>query len=110
MSVSTRLQRFHHSLFFLPVLIILFEELANRKGGPKGEPYNELLELCTHWLAVPASYELRDVVKHGVRAQRVSRVTEIWKGMYFGEVVALKSVRLSQDDPGVKEAHQVSVS
>ena len=58
----------------------------------------ELSELCTRWYAVPTSYELTDVVKQGDRAQRTSQVTEIWKGTYNGEEVALKLLRLSQDD------------
>ena len=69
-----------------------------RTEGPKGELYQELSELCRSWRAVPASYELWGVVKQGDRAQHVSLATEIWKGMYGGEEVALKVVGLSQGD------------
>ena len=82
------------------------------------------MELCTRWDAVPASYEISDVVAQGDRAQHISGVTEIWKGIYDGEVVAMKVLRLSrdggvlmhngsgpsEDDVDIKMAKQVSVS
>ena len=40
------------------------------------------------------------MVKQGDHAQHESLVTEIWKGIYGDEEVALKLVRLSQDDGG----------
>ena len=92
------------------VLIILFKKLANRKGGLKGEYYIELLGLCASWLAVPLSYELGDIVKQGDCAQHISRLTEIWKGIYSGEVVALKVLRLCQADPYIQMAKQVGMS
>ena len=55
------------------------------------------------------SYELRGVIKQGGQAQHVSPMTEIWKGMYDGGVVALKVLRLSQGDPDIKAAKHVSV-
>ena len=55
------------------------------------------------------SYELRGVMKQGGQAQRVSPMTEIWKGMYDGGAVALKVLRLSQGDPDIKAAKHVSV-
>lgn len=54
------------------------------------------------------SYELGGVVKKGAKAQQVSRVTEVWEGMYDGQVVALKVLRLSQDDPDIHMAQEVS--
>ncbi|KAF9779338.1 kinase-like domain-containing protein [Thelephora terrestris] len=81
-------------------------EIAKRKDGPNGERFTELLQLCTRWHAVPASYELGDVVKQGNRAQHVSRVTQIWKGMHYGEVVALKVFGLPQDDPDTNMAKE----
>lgn len=104
-----RLQRYHHSPSLLSALIILSKELAKKEGGLKGDHYLELLELCIRWHAVPVSYELGVVVKQGDHAQRISWVTEIWKGMHDGEVVALKVLRLSQDNPAMKVAQQVSV-
>ncbi|KAF9779332.1 kinase-like domain-containing protein [Thelephora terrestris] len=56
--------------------------LGNRKDGPKGKRYSELLQLCARWNAVPASYELGGVLKRGDRPERVSWMTEIWKGRY----------------------------
>lgn len=96
-------------LHFLSFLIILFKELAIRKEGPKGGRYHELLQLCIRWHALPASYELGDVAKQGDRAQRISWVTEIWKGVFDGKVVALKVLRLSRDDTDRKMAQHVSV-
>ncbi|KAF9785448.1 kinase-like domain-containing protein [Thelephora terrestris] len=72
--------------------------LANKKEGPKGDRYIELLRLCTLWHTVPTSYELGDVMRQGDSALQVSGVTEIWEGLYDGEVVALKVLRLPQNN------------
>ena len=86
-----------------------FKEVEKTKEGPKGERETELLELCSRWHAVPASYELADVVKQGDHAIHTSHVTEIWKGVYGGEVIVLKVLRVSQGgDPDVQKAQQVS--
>ena len=66
-----------------------------RKEGPKGQLCDELLGLCRSWRVVPASYELRGVMRQGGRAQHVSLATEVWKGIYGGEEVALKVIELS---------------
>ena len=49
-------------------------------------------------------------MKEGSRAQRISQVTEIWKGRYNDEVVALKILRVPRDDPHVHETKSVSMS
>lgn len=49
-------------------------------------------------------------MKEGDRAQRISQVTEIWKGRYNGEVVALKVLRAPRDDPHVRRTKSVSMS
>ena len=46
-------------------------------------------------------------MKQGDDAKCVSQVTEIWKGVH-DSVVALNVLRLSQDDPDVQTAQQVS--
>ena len=79
------------------------------QGGLKGNRYFELLRLCIRWHAVPVTYELGGVVKQGNHAQHTSWMTEIWKGVYDGETVALKGLRLSQDDPDTQMAKQVSM-
>ena len=72
------------------------------------EDITGLLHLCVRWHTVPTSYELRGVVRLGDGAQCASRVTEIWKGMYNGEVVALKILKLSGDNPEIELAKRVS--
>ena len=49
-------------------------------------------------------------MKEGGRAQRISQVTEIWKGRYNDEVVALKILRVPRDDPHVHETKSVSTT
>ena len=49
-------------------------------------------------------------MKEGGRAQRISQVTEIWKGRYNDGVVALKILRVPRDDPHVHETKSVSTS
>ena len=97
-----------HSIPLLLALTIMFKELAKENQGPRGKRYNELLKFCTRWHTVPVSYELDDVVTKGAHAQQVSRVTEIWEGVHDGHVVALKVLRLPQDDPDIKTAQEVS--
>ncbi|KAF9785469.1 kinase-like domain-containing protein [Thelephora terrestris] len=70
------------------------KELANRKEGPKGDSFIELSQLCTLWHTVPTTYELGGVVKQGDCALHAGGMTEIRKGVYDGEVVALKVLRL----------------
>ncbi|KAF9650321.1 kinase-like protein [Thelephora ganbajun] len=75
------------------------EGLANGTSKSKGKTTIELRRLCGRHCTVPTSYKLADVVKEGDCAQRNSRVAEIWKGRYRDAVVALKVLRVSQDDP-----------
>ena len=49
-------------------------------------------------------------MKEGDCAQRISQVTEIWKGRYKDEVVALKVLRVPRDDPQVQRTKSVSIS
>jgi hypothetical protein len=74
----------------------------------KGKSIIELRRLCGHYLTVPGSYRLEDVVKGGGPAQRISQVTEIWKGRYNDELVALKVLRVPREDPQVGGIKSVS--
>lgn len=78
-------------------------------SGSKGKIIIELRKLCGQYHTVPAAYKLEGVVKEGTCAQRISRVTEIWKGRYQGEEVALKIIRVSkaQDDPEAQRSKSV---
>lgn len=49
-------------------------------------------------------------MKEEDRAQRISQVTEIWKGKYNDEVVALKVLRVPRDSPQVRRTKSVSIS
>jgi len=49
-------------------------------------------------------------MREGAYNQRISRVLEIWKGRYNGEVVALKVLGGARDDPCVLSAKSVSTS
>ncbi|KAF9651086.1 kinase-like protein [Thelephora ganbajun] len=80
------------------------EELANGTSKSKWETTIELRRLCGHHFTFPASYKLVGVVKEGDCAQHNSRVAEIWKGRYDGEVVALKVLRVPRDEPGIRGA------
>jgi len=40
-------------------------------------------------------------MREGGRSQRISEVIEIWKGRYQGEVVALKVLKVSRQDPRI---------
>jgi len=75
-----------------------------------GQSIIELRKLCGKHRTVPASYELEGVKKEGDRAQRVSKATEIWTGRYDDKMVAVKVLRVSQEDPSIQRAKSVSVS
>jgi len=62
----------------------------------------ELRKLCGKHRTIPTSYKLEGVNKEGEYAQRISKATEIWKGRYKDEVVALKILRLPRDDPYIQ--------
>ena len=49
-------------------------------------------------------------MKEGNHAQHITVVTEIWKGRYNNEVVALKILRMARDDPQIQRTKSVSVS
>lgn len=66
--------------------------------------------MCGHNRTVPTSYKLEGVVKERVYAQRISQLTEIWKGVYNDEVVASKILRVTRDDPQIQRAKSVSMS
>lgn len=87
-----------------------FQELERENVKLKGKTVIELRRLCGHHRTVPNSYKLEGVVKEGTCAQRISQVTEIWKGRYNGEVVALKVLRVPRDDPHVQRTKSVSTS
>ena len=53
-------------------------------------------------------YKLNGVVKEGLYARHNSQTTEIWKGRYKGEEVALKVIRVSHDNSN--KAKSVSIS
>lgn len=46
----------------------------------------------------------------GAYPQRASRVSEIWKGKYQGEEVALKVLRVLRGDPDIHRMTSVSAS
>ena len=88
----------------------LFQELARENVKMKGKTLIELRRLCGHHRIVPNSYKLGGVVKEGYSAQQISRVIEIWKGRYDGDVVALKVLRVPRDDPHIQRTKSVSTS
>lgn len=49
-------------------------------------------------------------MKEGDYPQSTSKAAEIWKGMYNGEVVALKVLRVPQGDPQAQTIQSVRVS
>ena len=48
-------------------------------------------------------------MKEGNHPQHVTLETEIWKGRYNNEVVALKILRVPRDDPQIQKVKSVSV-
>lgn len=49
-------------------------------------------------------------MKEGDHAQHITLVTEIWKGRYNNEVVALKILRVPRDDPQIQRTKSVSAT
>jgi hypothetical protein len=92
------------------VLIFLFKDLAYVREESKWESVNKLRKLCGRLRTVPTSYKLRGVKKQGGYPERISRVTQIWKGVYRDEVVVLKVLMVPKDDPDIQETESVSVS
>ena len=70
----------------------------------------ELRRLCGRYRTVPTSYRLEGVMKEGDRPQSVSQATEIWKGRYIDEVVAIKVLRESGGDHNLRNTKSVSAS
>jgi len=58
---------------------------------------------------VPASYQLWGVKKTG-SPKSVSQETQVWKGKYNGELVALKVLRGPPDTYHLRETKSVSVA
>lgn len=78
------------------------ERLAKWGSAPgKGKVIIELRKLCGHYHTVPTAYKLEGVEKEGDCPRYQSNVTEIWKGRYRGQSVALKILRVSQDNPEI---------
>lgn len=63
----------------------------------------------SHHPTIPTSCRLEGVILQGDHAQHTSQATELWKGMYNNEVVALKFFRVPQDDPQVPAVNSVSI-
>lgn len=74
-----------------------------------GKDIIELRKLCDRHRTVPTAYKLEGVEKEGDCAYSRSDVTEIWKGRYRGEFVALKILRVSQDNPEIPRAKSVRI-
>jgi len=57
-------------------------------------------------------YKLEGVVKEGdiPKYRHPTGATEIWKGKYKGDVVALKVLRVPKDDPQMQGIKSVSMS
>ena len=75
-------------------------------GGSYGDYLLRLLcRMCliniSHCPTVPISCRLKGVMKQGDAPQHTSRATELWKGVYNGQVVALKILRVHEGDPQV---------
>jgi len=70
----------------------------------------KLRRLCDRHRTIPTSYRVEGVVREGGYSQPISQVIEIWKGRYRGEVVALKVLKVSRQDPHVLAFTSVSIS
>jgi len=90
--------------------MLLPQELARGVSKSKGKNLIELRKLCGKYQTIPVSYQLEGVEKEGECAQRISTATEIWKGRYMGEVVALKIPRVPRDSPYRQRTKSVSGS
>lgn len=74
-----------------------------------GKTVIELRKLCGEYRTVPTTYKLEGVEKEGGCAYTKSDITEIWKGIYRGEFVALKILRVSQDNPEIQRTKSVRI-
>lgn len=70
----------------------------------------ELANLCHQHRALPTLYKLDGVMNDQDRPQRISPETEIRRGRYKKEVVALKVLRVPRKDPDIREFTSVSMS
>ena len=99
------------TVYLLSVLTTLStQDIAFGNPKLKGKRIIELWKLCGDHHTVPTPYKLESVVKRGEHPQRISKVTEIWKGVYRDEVVALKVLRVPQDNPHAQRTRRVSMS
>ena len=95
----------------LPTLTIpTFQVLARGISESVEVDVIELRRLCGKHRIVPKSYKLEGVEREGRHPQHLSQVTEIWKGAWDGKVVALKVLRVPQDNPGLQGTKSVSMS
>jgi len=83
---------------------------VNGTPWSKGQGTIELRKLCGYYCTVPISYQLEGVTKEGSHPQHISRVADIWKGRYNGQVVALKVLRGSRGGYHMQTTRNVSVS
>lgn len=77
---------------------------------PRGKRVIELRRLCGYHHTIPASYQLEGITKEGDQPLKISQVAKIWKGVYRGEVVALKVLRISWGYPHAQRIQSVSAS
>ena len=78
--------------------MLISQELT--RGSPRlGDDADELVRLCGRHHSIPTSYKLEGVMRVGNHSQHISEVIEIWQGMYKDEVVALKVLKVSRQDP-----------
>ena len=96
--------------FPLLVLIFLSKDLVYTREESKWASVIKLWKLCGRSRTIPTSYKLSGVKKQGDYPERISRVTEIWKGVYRDEVVALKVLIVPKDDPDERETESASIS
>lgn len=82
--------------------------LAHGTSRSKGDDVIELRRLCGKHRIVPTSYKLEGVERKGEHPQHLSKVAEIWKGGWNGEVVALKVLKVDRDDPHMQRVKSVS--
>ena len=80
--------------------------LENPRQGVEGTA--ELRRLCGQRRTIPTSYKLEGIVREGDHSQHVSQAIEIWKGRYKDELVALKVLKISRQDPHISAFTRVS--
>ena len=91
------------------LIVTLSQRLARGNPGPADKDYTELQRLCGRHRTVPTQYNLGGITREGDVSKRISKVIEIWKGRYNDEVVALKVLKVSLQDPHILAFTSVSV-